>query len=281
MTASIPTEAPGPESEQKTAPVDVAIAVVSHNHSWYLEPLLVSLFGTTHSASFELTIVDNVGEPEIRTLVEERFPQVKLIVNEQRKGFSENNNMVICHTNARYRFLLNPDTEVRPGAIDALVAFMDAHPEVGACGPKLVYGDGRLQLSCRQFPTLGSFLIRRTPLRVLLRSTDRARRYMMADWDHDSTGPVDWLFGAAILARGETLDTVGGLDENMFLYSEDVDWCLRVRLAGWEIYYVPESVIVHHFDDEKYNRYFTRHRLMHYKSMLQFVCKHWRYCLRW
>ncbi len=267
----------------KTAPVaavDVCIAVVSHKHFRFLEALLRSVYAQSWHVSFDLTLVDNVGEPEIENLIRTRFPQVRLLVNHQRKGFAANNNQVIVPSTARYSLLLNPDTQVQPGALDRLVAFMDEHPEVGACGPKLIYPDGRLQLSCRQFPTLGSFLFRRTPLRYLVRNTERMRRYEMADWDHASRRSIDWLFGAAILIRREALAGVGGLDEGMFMYSEDVDWCLRCHQAGWDIQYIPEAVILHHLDDHKYNRFFSRHRFMHYRTMARFVRKHWRYCLR-
>lgn len=262
-------------------PVDITVAIVSHRHYRFLDVCLSSVFANTHRASIDVALVDNVGEPEIETLISTRFPQVRLMVNRKRLGFAANNNQVILPSRARYSFLLNPDTVVQPGAIDALVDFMDTHPAVGACGPKLIYPDGRLQLSCRQFPTISSVLLRRTPLRLLFRNSAAARRHTMADWDHDSRASVGWLFGAAVVIRREALEAVGGLDESMFLYSEDIDWCLRCHQAGWDVYYVPDAVVVHYFDDAKYNRYFTKHRLMHYKTMLQFALKHWRYCLRW
>jgi len=261
-------------------PPDVTIAIVSHRHYRFLEPCLTALYRNT-TARLDVAIVDNVGEPPIATLLRTRFPQVRLIVNLRALGFAANNNQVILDSPARYAMLLNPDTEVRPGSIDRLVEYLDRHPQVGACGPKLVYPDGRLQLSCRRFPTVGAVLVRRTPLRVFFRGSQLARTYVMADEAHDASRPVDWLFGAAILIRRECLRTVGGLDEGMFMYCEDADWCLRCRQAGWDIHYVPDAEIVHHLDDDKYNGFFTRHRFMHYQSMCRYVWKHWRSCLRW
>ncbi len=259
----------------------MTIAIVSHRHFPFLTACLESIFASTQRTSLTVTLVDNVGEPEIKRLVHTRFPQVRLLVNNRIKGFSENNNQVILDAPTRYSFLLNPDTVVRPGAIDKLVEFMDVHPEAGACGPRLIYPDGRLQLSRRRFPTLGAVLLRRTPLRLLFGNSARARTYLMADHEYDQATPADWLFGAAIVIRRAALQAVGGLDERMFLYSEDIDWCMRCRQKGWEIYYVPEAVIVHHLDDNKYNAYFTKQRLLHYQSMLRYVRKHWRACLRW
>ena len=266
-----------------TGTLDMTIAIVSHRHYRFLNACLAAIYNNTssHNVRFEVVLVDNIGEPQIEQLVSTQFPQVRLIVNQERKGFSANNNQVIMPSKARYSFLLNPDTMVQPGSIETLVSFMDAHPRVGACGPRLMFPDGRLQLSCRQFPSIGSVLARRTPLRLLLRNSEVMRRYEMHDWDHGTRRSIDWLFGAAIVIRRETLEQVGGLDEDMFLFSEDVDWCLRCHQAGWDIWYVPDAVVVHDFDDVKYTRYFTRSRLLHYQSMSRFFRKHWRSCLRW
>ena len=261
-------------------PADVCVAIVSHRHYRYLESCLTALFANT-AARLDVTIVDNVGEAEIAALLRTRFPQVRLLVNERPLGFAANNNQVLLGTACRYAMLLNPDTVVWPGAIDELVAHVEHHPEVGACGPRLIYPDGRLQLSCRRFPSLGAVLVRRTPLRLFMRGSRIAREYVMADEGHDVSRPVDWLFGAAILIRRECLRGVGGLDADMFMYCEDADWCLRCQQAGWDIHYVPHAVIVHHLDDDKYNGFFTRHRFMHYQSMWRYVRKHWRHCLRW
>jgi N-acetylglucosaminyl-diphospho-decaprenol L-rhamnosyltransferase len=265
----------------QTHPPDVTVSIVSHGHYHFLAPCLRSLYAATHRVSIEVALVDNVRQPEVETLVRTEFPQVRLLVNKRPLGFAENNNQIILSSGARHLFLLNPDTILQDGAVDELVAFMDSHPSVGACGPKLIYPDGRLQLSCRELPTIGSVLLRRTPLRRLLRNSRAVRKYTMADWDHGSGRSVGWLFGAAILIRREALQAVGGLDDGMFLYSEDVDWCLRCHQAGWDVFYVPDAVIIHALDDQKYNRYFSKQRLLHYQSMLRFYRKHWRTCLKW
>lgn len=262
-------------------PLDLSIAIVSHHHGRFLEDCLGSIYAHTHRVRFEIGLVDNVGETAVQQLIRQRFPRVHLRLNDRRKGFSENNNLILADSTARYCFLLNPDTVVQPGAIDRLVEHMDAHPRAGACGPKLLYPDGRLQLNCRRFPSFGAVLLRRTPLRWLFGGSKLVQRYSMADWSHDHPESIDWLFGAAILIRREALQTVGLLDPNLFLYCEDIDWCLRCHQAGWDIHFVPEAVITHHLDDDKYNRFFTKHRLMHYKTMWQFFRKHPRRCLRW
>lgn len=269
------------KDEQNGRPLDASIAIVSHGHFRYLEPCLASIYEQTHRARFEVTLVDNIGESAIPELLQRRFPKVRLIVNERPLGFSENNNFAFRGSTSRYNFLLNPDTVLRENALDSLMDYMDAHPLAGACGPKLLYADGTLQLSCRRFPSVGSVLLRRTPLRLLFRNSKTARRYDMTEWDHASCRPIDWLFGAAIFARREAWESVGPLDTTMFLFCEDIDWCLRCHRAGWEVHYVAHAVIVHDFNEDKYNRYFTRSRFAHYKTMLQFFLKYPRYCIRW
>ncbi|NOS99842.1 MAG: glycosyltransferase family 2 protein [Phycisphaerales bacterium] len=279
MNVACPVSTPG--SAPVGAVVDVHIVVVTHGHFRYLEPCLTSIFENTDRASLKVTLVDNLREPRVTELIRGRFPQVELVVNEAPKGFAENNNSAFAGTPARYCFLLNPDTVVKTGAVDKLMDWMDAHPELGACAPKLVYPDGQIQLSCRRFPSVGSVILRRTPLRLLLGESAFTRGYTMADWDHNSHRSIDWMFGAAIFARREAWIEVGPLDTTMFMFCEDIDWCLRCHRAGWGIDYVPDAVIVHDFDEEKYNRYFTRGRFRHYKTMLQFFFKYPRYCLRW
>ncbi len=268
-------------SRTATTVDDVHIAIVSHGHFRYLDACLTSISEHTDRASVSVTLIDNVSDPKVAELVRSRFDRITFWANDTPKGFAENNNAAFQNTRSRYCFLLNPDTEIHAGAIDAMVAYMDEHKQLGACAPKLLNADGSLQLNCRKFPSISSVLFRRTPLRILFGKTATARRYSMADWDHETCRSIDWMFGAGIFARRETWEAVGGLDTDMFLFCEDIDWCLRCHAAGWDIHYVAHAVITHDFDEEKYNRYFTKTRMKHYRTMLQFFLKYPRQCLRW
>ncbi len=260
---------------------DVHIAIVSHGHYRFLDACLTSIFEHAGRASVAVTLIDNISDPNVAELVDKKFGHITFWTNDAPRGFAENNNAVFEQIHSRYCFLLNPDTVVHPGALDALTDHMDQHAELGACAPKLLNADGSLQLNCRKFPSISSVLFRRTPLRILFGNTATARRYSMADWDHNSCRSIDWMFGAGIFARREVWEAVGGLDTDMFLFCEDIDWCLRCHMAGWDIHYVPNAVITHDFDEDKYNRYFTKGRMKHYKTMFQFFLKYPRYCLRW
>ena len=258
---------------QSAPPPDLTIAVVSHGHVSHLAGCFDSIRRETTERRCETWCVVNWPGDGSRELIKGRYPWVKVIVNERSRGFSENNNLVIRRTLAPYFLMLNPDTTVGEGAIDRLAAFMEATPEAGACAPKLLYPDGRLQLSCRNFPSVRSTLVRRSPLKILLREGRIARDYTMADWDHDSPREIDWAFGACLLIRRSALEEVGELDERFHLFCEDIDWCYRAKRRGWKVYYVPDAVVRHDLIDRDYDRYLSRHRLRHYKAMLQYLWK--------
>ena len=161
-------------------------------------------------------------------------------------------------TTAPYVLLLNPDTEVAPGAVARLVAHADAHPRCGLAGPRLLDPDGSLQRSRRRFPTVGGTLVRRTPIRLLLEDVEAAQpRHYLADVPD---GPVecDWMLGACLLVRRAMLDEIGGLDEGMPMYGEDIELAYRAMRAGWERWYVPDAVAVHHYQRESDRTLFRR-----------------------
>jgi GT2 family glycosyltransferase len=156
----------------------------------------------------------------------------------------------------------------------ALVAHLDAHPDVGICGPQLLFSDGSVQPSARRFPTLGWVLVRRTPLRLLVRDSAWSRRHLMEDADPSLTRHVDWLLGAALAVRRDLLRTVGLLDEGYFLYVEDIDWAYRARQAGWKVDYVPAAQVVHHYQARADRRLFDRYSWFHLRGMWRFFRKH-------
>jgi GT2 family glycosyltransferase len=164
-----------------------------------------------------------------------------LIQNTVNVGFARANNQAIRQSTGAYVLLLNPDTEVRPGALDALVDFLDEHAEVGAVGARILNPDGSLQVSCYPAPTLSRELWRLLHLDVVA----PYGIYRMASWCTDTPRKVDALLGACILARREALFNSGLLDEEYFFTGEEIDLCQRLRRAGWRIYWVPEAQIVH------------------------------------
>jgi GT2 family glycosyltransferase len=216
----------------------------------------------------EIIVVDNASSDGSAAMVRQHFPQVRLIANDSNLGFAHGNNQGIAASQGRYVLLLNPDTEVvgpaaprtggtvktgpaggsvnRPEAVATLLTFLDAHPDVGVVGPQLRYPDGSIQPSRRRFPTLATAFVESTVLQPLFAGSSLLRRYYVADRPDDVTQDVDWLVGACLLVRREAIAQAGPLDEGFFMYAEELDWCRRIKQAGWRIVYLPAAQVIHY-----------------------------------
>jgi GT2 family glycosyltransferase len=215
----------------------------------------------------ELVLTVNPGgAPETR--------DAHVIQNERTLGFGANINRGVAATTAPYAIASNADIEVRPGAVAALAAFADAHPLCGIAAPELRYPDGSWQPSRRSFPTVRGTLVRRTPLRRVLHPETSQRRHYLLDERPEEPTQSDWFLGAFLFLRREMLEELGGLDEGYHLYGEDIDLAYRARAAGWERWYVPEAVVIHHHQAVTDRRFLTRRTLWHWRSILRFVRKH-------
>lgn len=236
--------------------VDLSVVIVSYNVRELLARCLESVQGSKfkvqsstiepRTLNLELFVVDNASRDGSATLVRERFPAVHLIENTENRGFAAANNQAFARTRGRYVLMLNPDTEVRAGALVTLVAFMDAHPRAGACGGKLVYGDGSFQHSAFMFPSLVQIFLDFFPLNWRLTESRWNGRYPRTWYRRGVPFQVDHPLGAAFLVRREAAEQVGWLDEQFFIYCEEIDWAMRIKRAGWEIWCVPQAEIVHH-----------------------------------
>ncbi|MCX7670776.1 MAG: glycosyltransferase family 2 protein [Anaerolineae bacterium] len=229
---------------------DLSVIIVSWNVRDLLRACLQSLEASGKrpgSAVLEVIVVDNASADGSAAMVAAEFPQVRLIANAGNRGFTGGNNQGIAAARGRYILFLNPDTVVVGDALAQMIAYLEAHDDVGVVGPQLRYGDGRWQSSCRRFPTLWSALFESTPLAWHWPDNPWARRYRMEDrTPTEQEIEVDWLVGAALMTRRAVLDQVGGFDEGYFMYSEELDWCRRVKAAGWRIVYLPTAQIVHY-----------------------------------
>jgi len=222
--------------------IRLSIIIVNWNTRDLLAQCLRSVYANSPDGEFEVWVVDNASTDGSVQMVRERFPQVRLIENVENVGFARANNQAIRESTGRYVLLLNPDTEVKPGALETLMQFMDAHPEAGAAGARLLNPDGTLQPSCHPFPTLGREAWRLFHLDALRLYA----RYEMARWDLETPRPVDVVQGACVILQRKALDQVGLLDENYFIYTEEVDLCYRLHRGGWHIYWVPQATVVHY-----------------------------------
>lgn len=223
----------------------LSILIVNWNVRDLLRRCLCSIFANLPPFPLEVIVVDNSSTDGSVEMVRTEFPQVRLIANPDNRGFPAANNQGLAIAQGRYVLLLNPDTEVVGDALEAMVAFADAHPDVGVVGPMLLNPDGTVQSSRRRFPTLMTAVFESTwlqpyaPRRLLT-------RYYVLDRPDDEIQDVDWVTGAALMARREAIEQVGPLDEGFFMYSEELDWCRRFREAGWRVVYLPTARVVHY-----------------------------------
>ncbi|MBI5666461.1 MAG: glycosyltransferase family 2 protein [Chloroflexi bacterium] len=253
---------------------DVSIIIVNWNTSDLLAKCLRCVETTTRQVSYEVWVVDNASTDGSVDRVRREFPYVHLIANTDNVGFARANNQAIKLATGRYVLLLNSDAFVKDNTIDYMVQFMDAHPQAGMAGCKLLYEDGRLQPSCSMFPTLATEAYIALGLDKLFPRSKIFGRYMMTDWDYSDTRAVDVIMGAFMLVRAEAIQQVGLLDEGFFMYSEEVDWCYRFKQAGWEILFTPDVETVHLWGgSSKAVKVETLIRL--YRSRVQFFRKNY------
>ena len=253
--------------------MDVSVIIVSYNSASVLRPCLEALSRQEYSGETEVIVVDNASSDGAPDMVRENFPWVQLIAGSENVGYSKGVNVGIRRATGRFFFILNPDTVVRKDSIRKLVDFMEETPDAGIVGPKLVFHDGNVQLSCRRFYTFKVLLLRRTPLGKLFKDSKAVRDHLMLDYDHQRTAEVDWILGAAMFVRREAVESVGLMDERFFLYFEDVDWCYRMAQNGLKVYYYPDSVVVHGYARESAQSVMNRSFIAHLVSLFRYYEK--------
>jgi N-acetylglucosaminyl-diphospho-decaprenol L-rhamnosyltransferase len=225
---------------------DLSVVIVSYNVREMLLACLRSLPAATAGLSVEVFVVDNASADDSVARVRAEFPDVRLTASRENLGFTRANNLALREARGRHVLLLNPDTEAEPGSLAALARFLDDNPAVGACGPMLLNTDGSLQKNGARFPTIARELLHATGLWGLApRYLERRLGYGREDFTVPC--PVDQVSGACLLVRGEVMRQVGMLDERFFMYYEEIEWCHRIRRAGWEVWYRPEARVVHHW----------------------------------
>tara|TARA_B100000959_G_scaffold286229_1_gene363958 strand:- start:1066 stop:2802 length:1737 start_codon:yes stop_codon:yes gene_type:complete len=262
-----------PEGE---ASCDLTVVIPSYNTRDLMEQAMRTVEEASGDLSVEIIVVDNASHDGSQQMVRDRFPHVELICNDSNLGFAGANNLAFRQARGRHILLLNSDTIVRPDTLKTMVGFLDDHPEVGAAGCKILNPDGTLQLDCRRsFPTPSAAIYKLTGLSRLFPNSQRFGRYNLTFLDEDEVAEVDALSGSCMLVRRQALQQVGGLDEAYFMYGEDLDWCYRMRGAGWKIFYVPTTEIIH-FRGESGRSRALRIQFRKNEAMAIFVHKHMR-----
>ena len=226
--------------------MDLSIIIVNYKERGFLRQCLKGIERAVPKVSYEVIVVDNNSNDESAEMVEEFFPAVRLLRHTINVGLAKGNNAGARLATGRYLLFLNCDIAVFKGTLEALVRYLDEHPTVGIVAPKLLNPDRSVQISCYNFPSLLVPILRRSPLGRFSWAQPILRRYLMLDYDHDTTQPIDWALGAALMVRRRAFDQIGGMDERYFLYLEDVDLCRQMWMRGWEVVYGTFVSLIHY-----------------------------------
>jgi len=252
----------------------LSVVIVNYNVKYFLEQCLHAAFKAGSKLSSEIIVVDNDSVDGSCQMVEEKFPEVRLISNKENLGFSKANNQAIRIAKGEYILLLNPDTVVEEDSFQKIVNFMDQTPDAGGLGVKMIDGKGRfLPESKRGLPTPEVAFWKMFGFSKLFPRSKRFARYHLGNLDNNQTHEVEVLAGAFMLLRKSTLDKVGLLDEDYFMYGEDIDLSYRIILGGYKNYYFPETTIIH-YKGESTKKGSINYVKVFYNAMIIFAKKH-------
>ncbi len=225
---------------------DLSIIIVSYNSRQCIVPCIDSIFQNLPSCDYEIIIVDNNSGDGTIEMVREIFPEVHLIKNNYNAGFAKSNNQAINLAKGKYILLLNPDTIVLESSIDNMFSFMEKNNEVGIVGPMIINADGTFQPQCKRgFPTPSSVFSYFLGLHKIFPKNKTFGKYLLTYLDQNELNEIDSVSGACMFVRRQVFKEVGLLDEDYFMFGEDLDLCFRAKQEGWKVCYLPASKIVH------------------------------------
>ncbi len=223
----------------------ISIIIVNWNTCDYLRNCLNSIRQTDESYVQEVIVVDNASKDGSPEMVEKEFPEVTLIRAEENLGFARANNLAMKRAVGSMFALVNSDVIVHPGCLETLATFLDQHNDIGLVGPRVIGGDGNLQRTCRRQPNIWNTVCRILALDRIFPDWSIFSGFEMPHWTHERCMEVEVLSGCFCVVKRKAVDEVGGLDEQFFFYAEDIDWCKRLRDAGWKLKFVPEATATH------------------------------------
>jgi hypothetical protein len=260
--------------QDRNTDIRLSVIIVNYNVRDFLNHALLSLRKALKRIRSEIILVDNASDDGSVEMVRERFPEVKIIANRENLGFAKANNIALKRARGTYILLINPDTIVQEDTLRVMMKFFDDTPSVGLAGCKILNPDGSFQLACRRsFPTPWVAFTKMTGLSRLFGRSSLFGKYNLTYLNTDETYEVDAVSGSFMMIRREVYERVGGLDEAFFMYGEDLDWCYRIQKAGWKIYYVHSTQIIH-YKGESTKRGSLDEIQTFYQAMHLFVEKH-------
>ncbi len=226
--------------------IDVSTVIVNWNSRQYLAKCLDTMLSRKRTIRVEVIVVDNASSDGAVGWLKKEYPEVTVIESTENVGFARGNNMGIRKASGRYICLVNPDVEFRDECLQTLCEFMERNQDVGICGPKILNGDGSIQYSCREYPTLWNNLCFALGLYRIFPHSAAFSNELMSYFGHDRLRKVEAISGCFMMSRREAMEEVGLLDESFFMYSEDLDWCKRFNDKGWKIVFNPAVSALHY-----------------------------------
>ena len=251
----------------------LSVVIVSYNVKYHLEQCIRSVKNASEGLDADIWVVDNASSDDSVSYLRGLFPDIHFICNTENVGFSKANNQAIQESKGEYVLLLNPDTIVAEDTLKGCVEFLDAHPQVGATGVRMLNADGTFAPESRRgVPTPFTSFCKMTGLSSLFPKSRIFGRYYMKYLDENQANPVEVLSGAFNMLRRKALDQIGLLDEDFFMYGEDIDLSYRMLTGGWQNYYLPYNIL--HYKGESTNKSSFRYVHVFYNAMLIFFSKH-------
>ncbi len=226
--------------------MELSVIIVTWNSEEFTGNCLDSILGTADGSQLEIIVVDNASSDGTLGILREFRSRIDMVENPTNLGYAKANNQGIGKSKGEYVLLLNPDTEMRGSAIDSMLGFMEANPDIGAVGPQLVNPDGSIQPSCREFPGFSTLLWEFSGLSRLFPKSKVFGSWRMGYFDFDRTREVDQPMGSCLLLRREALEQVGLFDEAFPMFFNDVDLCYRIKATGWKIFFYSDARVMHH-----------------------------------
>ena len=254
--------------------MDLSVIIVNYNVKEFLQNLIHSIYKAAQKITFEIIVVDNASDDGSVEFIRDKFPEVKLFANDKNLGFSKANNIGLKVAEGKYILLINPDTLVSEDTLEKMIRFFQDNPDAGLAGCKILNPDGSLQLACRRsFPGPWTSFCKVTGLSSIFPKSKLFARYNLTFLNEDQTYEVDAISGSFMMFTKEIYNKVGGLDEQFFMYGEDLDFCYRVQKAGFKVVYVHSAQIIH-YKGESTRRSSLDETKIFYSAMHLFVRKH-------
>jgi hypothetical protein len=230
--------------------MDLSIIILNYNTKDFLLPCIKGIAEHTLDLDYEILVVDNNSIDGSAEYVEQklmpRFNNVRLIKSGANLGFAGGNNAGIKQAKGKYYLIMNSDIAIWDNAFKKMVDFMENNPKAGITGPRLLSPDGSLQYFVYEFPTPQVLFYRRTPLSRFKFAKRAIHKYLMTNWDHLRNRKVDWVQGSCMIVRNSAVEKIGLMDERYFMFLEDTDWCRRFSKAGYEVWYLADTEIIHY-----------------------------------